>query len=137
MLLGHPGFYSVVAEVNGEVAGSNVLDERSTIPGVGPVTVDPAVQNRGVGRVLMQDVTRRGADRGAPGIRLLQAAYHSRSLSLYAKHDLQVRDLLARMQGTHRRARSPGYRVRRANTADVEVCTLTFARFSAPSRSAD
>jgi GNAT superfamily N-acetyltransferase len=100
MLLGHPGFYSVVAEVNGEVAGSNVLDERSTIPGVGPVTVDPAVQNRGVGRVLRQDVTRRAADRGAPGIRLLQAAYHSRSLSLYAKHGFQVRDLLARMQGT-------------------------------------
>jgi GNAT superfamily N-acetyltransferase len=107
MLLGHPGFYSVVAEVNGEVVGSNFLDERSTIPGIGPVTVDPAVQNRGVGRVLMQDVTRRAADRGAPGIRLLQAAYHSRSLSLYAKLGFQVRDLLACMQGTRRRARSP------------------------------
>jgi hypothetical protein len=34
MLLGHPGFYSVVAEVNGGVVGSNFLDERSTVVGV-------------------------------------------------------------------------------------------------------
>src|SRR5690349_19239331 len=68
MLLGHPGFYSVVAEVNGNVVGSNFLDERSTIVGVGPVTVDPAVQNHGIGRVLMHDVMRRAADRGTPGI---------------------------------------------------------------------
>jgi GNAT superfamily N-acetyltransferase len=128
MLLGHPGFYSVVAEVNGEVVGSNFLDERSTIPGVGPVTVDPAVQNHGVGRVLMQDVMRRAADRGAPGIRLLQAAYHNRSLSLYVKLGFQVRDLLACMQGTPPKGEISGYRVRRATTADVEACTAVCRR---------
>jgi predicted N-acetyltransferase YhbS len=83
MLLGHPGLYSVIAEVNGKVVGSNFLDERSTISGVGPVTVDPAAQNNGVGRILMQDVIQRAAERAAPGIRLLQDAYHGRSLSLY------------------------------------------------------
>lgn len=41
MLLAHPGFYAVVAEVDGRVVGSNFLDERSTIACVGPVTVDP------------------------------------------------------------------------------------------------
>ena len=128
MLLGHPGFYSVVAEVNGEVVGSNFVDERSTVPGVGLVTVDPAVQNHGVGRVLMQDVIRRAADRGAPGIRLLQAAYHSRSLSLYAKLGFQVRDLLACMQGTPPKGEISGYRVRRATTADVEACTAVCQR---------
>lgn len=122
MLLGHPGFYSVVAEVNGKVVGSNFLDERSTIPGVGPITVDPAVQNGGVGRALMRDVMQRATDRGAPGIRLLQAAYHGRSLSLYAKLGFQVRDLLACMQGTPPTGEIPGYRVRRATTADVEEC---------------
>jgi len=128
MLLGHPGFYSVVAEVNGEVVGSTFVDERSTIPGVGLVTVDPAVQNHGVGRVLMQDVIRRAADRGAPGIRLLQAAYHSRSLSLYAKLGFQVRALLACMQGTPPKGEISGYRVRRATTADVEACTAVCQR---------
>jgi len=30
-LLSHPGFYSVVAEADGRIVASNVLDERSTI----------------------------------------------------------------------------------------------------------
>jgi GNAT superfamily N-acetyltransferase len=128
MLLGHPGFYSVVAEVNGKVVGSNFLDERSTIPGVGPVTVDPAVQNKGVGRILMQDVIQCASDRSAPGIRLLQAAYHGRSLSLYAKLGFQVRDLLACMQGTPPKGEIPGYRVRSTTTADVEACSAVCRR---------
>jgi predicted N-acetyltransferase YhbS len=52
-LLAHPRFYSVVAELDGRVVGSNLLDERSTIAGLGPITVDPGVQNAGVGRRLM------------------------------------------------------------------------------------
>src|SRR5215212_10861838 len=55
-LLGHPGFYSVVAERDGRIIGSNFLDERSAIAGVGPITVDPQAQDRGVGRRLMQNV---------------------------------------------------------------------------------
>ena len=41
MLFSHPGFYCVVAESEGRIVGSNCLDERSAIPGVGPVTVAP------------------------------------------------------------------------------------------------
>jgi GNAT superfamily N-acetyltransferase len=123
MLLGHPGFYSVVAEEGGRAVGSNFLDERSTISGVGPITVDPAVQNHGIGRALMQDVMQRGKDRGAIGIRLLQAAYHNRSLSLYAKLGFQVRDLLACMQGSPPKGEISGYQVRPATTADMQGCT--------------
>jgi len=36
-LLSHPGFYSVVAEFDGRIVGSNFLDERSAIAGLGPV----------------------------------------------------------------------------------------------------
>lgn len=122
MLLGHPGYYSVVAEANGQVVGSNFLDERSLITGVGPITVDPAVQDSRVGRALMQDVMRRATERAAPGIRLVQSAYHNRSLSLYAKLGFQVRDLLACMQGTPPQGEIPGYRTRRATPADVEAC---------------
>jgi len=99
-MLAHPQIYAVVAELDGQVVGSNFLDERSAIAGVGPVSVDPAAQNRGVGRALMLDVLRRAADRQASGVRLLQAAYHSRSLSLYATLGFTVRDVLACMQGT-------------------------------------
>ena len=122
MLLGHPGFYSVVAEAKGQVVGSNFLDERSLITGVGPITVDPVIQDGGVGRALMQDVMRRATERTAPGIRLVQSAYHNRSLSLYAKLGFQVRDQLACMQSTPPQGGIPGYRTRPATPADVEAC---------------
>src|SRR5579864_678162 len=53
-LFSHPGFYCVAAESDGRVVGSNCLDERSAIAGLGPITVDPNTQNRGVGRKLME-----------------------------------------------------------------------------------
>src|SRR5579872_3406833 len=81
MMFSHPGFYCVLAESGGRIAGSNCLDERSAIAGVGPITVDPHLQNRGVGRALMQAVIERASQRGAAGVRLVQAAFHNRSLS--------------------------------------------------------
>src|SRR3954451_11470208 len=50
MLLSHPGFYAVVAETDGKIVGSNFLDERGPISGVGPITVDPTIQNKAIGR---------------------------------------------------------------------------------------
>jgi GNAT superfamily N-acetyltransferase len=122
MLLGHSGFYSVVAEEDGRVVGSNFLDERSMICGVGPITVDPAVQNHGIGQALMRDVLRRATDRGFVGIRLLQATYHRRSLSLYAKLGFRVRDLLACMQGNPPAGDMPGHSVRRGTLDDLQAC---------------
>lgn len=121
-MLSNPGFYSVVAEANGQIVGSNFLDERSSIVAVGPITVDPAVQDGGVGRALMQDVIRRATVRDAPGIRLTQSAYHNRSLSLYAKLGFQVRDVLACMQGTPPEGEVSGHQTRRARAADIEAC---------------
>src|SRR5713226_9053497 len=52
-MFSHPGFFCVVAELDGKIVGSNCLDERSIIAGVGPITIDPAAQNRSAGRQLM------------------------------------------------------------------------------------
>ena len=71
MLLQHPGFYAVVALGDGEIVGSNFMDERSEIVGIGPISVDPATQKRGVGRVLMEHVLDRAAERRVPGVRLV------------------------------------------------------------------
>jgi predicted N-acetyltransferase YhbS len=76
--LSHPGFYTVVAEAEGRIMGSNVLDERSTIAGLGPITVEPSGQNGGIGRRLMEALLERAAQRRFPGVRLVQAAYHHR-----------------------------------------------------------
>ena len=137
MLLGHPGFYSVVAESNGRIVGSNFLDERAPISGVGPITVDPAVQDSGVGRLLMQDVMRRATQRSAPGIRLVQSAYHNRSLSLYAKLGFQVREQLACMQGAVPQGDIPGYRTRRAMPPDAETCNALCRRIHGHDRAGE
>src|SRR3954463_8702741 len=81
MLFSAPGFYCVVAESEGRIVGSNCLDERSLISGVGPITVDPNAQDRGIGRALMRAVMDRAAENGAAGIRLVQTAFHNRSLA--------------------------------------------------------
>ncbi len=75
MMFSSDGFYCVVAEREGRIVGSNCVDERSIIAGLGPITVDPSVQNSGAGRKLMQAVMDRAHSRNAAGVRLVQAAF--------------------------------------------------------------
>jgi predicted N-acetyltransferase YhbS len=117
-----PRFYCVVAEEGGRLVGSNCMDERSTIAGIGPITVDPAAQNSGVGRALMDAVLDRAQERGFAGVRLVQAAFHNRSLSLYTKLGFDPREPLACMQGTPPGTKFDGCRIRAAQQADLEAC---------------
>jgi predicted N-acetyltransferase YhbS len=128
MLIAHPGFYGVVAERDGRIVGSNFLDERSLIPGIGPITVDPAAQDHAVGRALMGDVLARVAARGAPGVRLVQSAYHNRSLSLYTKLGFDAREPLSTMQGRPLGLTVADYAVRAATEADIEACNAVCTR---------
>jgi predicted N-acetyltransferase YhbS len=122
MLLGHPGFYSVVAERGGQIVGSNFLDERSSIGGVGPITVDPSGQNRGVGGALMRNVLDRAARQKVAGVRLLQAGYHNRSLCLYTKLGFVTREPISVLQGKPPGRSFEGYKVRPATAADMAAC---------------
>jgi GNAT superfamily N-acetyltransferase len=122
MLIGNPGFYVVVAEQDGRILGSNFLDERSPIGGIGPITVDPSAQNAGVGRRLMEAVLKHAAARKLAGIRLVQDSFHNRSLCLYTKLGFVTREPLSVLQGAPLDVRPPGYVVRIATTADAGVC---------------
>jgi hypothetical protein len=104
------------------IVGSNFLDERSIIAGVGPITVSPVAQNAGVGRMLMQAVLERAEERGMAGVRLLQAAYHGRSLSLYASLGFEAREPIACMQGPAIGVTIPGHNVRPATFDDLTAC---------------
>jgi predicted N-acetyltransferase YhbS len=121
-----PHFYCVVAEVDGRVLGSNCLDERSVIRGIGPITIDPTAQNHGAGRQLMRDVLDRA--RSAPGVRLVQAAFHNRSFSLYASLGFDVREPLCCMQGRTTERAIPGCQVRAAQSSDEAACNALSLR---------
>lgn len=123
-----PDFYCVVAEIDGRVVGSNCLDERSVIAGVGPITVELSDQSAGVGRALMRAVMDRAAERGALGMRLVQAAFHNRSLSLYAGLGFDVREPLTCFQGRTRERAIAGYTVRAATPADFDACNALSRR---------
>jgi len=121
-LFKHPGFYCVVAEAKGKLIGSNCLDERTPIAGVGPITVDPETQNKSVGRSLMQAVLKRAEEKKFPGVRLLQAAFHNRSLSLYTKLGFDAREPISAMQGPPISRQMEGYRVRGVKMNDLDAC---------------
>ena len=127
-LIAHPKVYGVVAERGGKVVASNFVDERSSIAGVGPITVDPAIQNRGIGRRLMEHVLERAATRGFAGVRLVQAGFHMRSLSLYTRLGFQVREPLVCMQGPPLGLQPPGRTVRPAREVDLPGCNLICQR---------
>lgn len=114
--------FSVVAEVDGRIVGSNFLWENADIAGVGPITVHPAVQNGAVGRRLMEYVMERGQDARFSGIRLVQAAYHNRSLALYTKLGFSAREPLSTMQGPALGIGIPGHAVRPAFPRDLMAC---------------
>jgi predicted N-acetyltransferase YhbS len=121
--LSNPGFYSVVAENNGKIVGSNFLDERSNmVAGVGPITVDPNFQNKGGGRQLMKNVMERAVNKNFPAIRLLQTSYHNRSLSLYTSLGFEIRESISNMQGKLIQKVIPGRSVRMANESDSKSC---------------
>ena len=120
-MFSHAGHYCVVAESDGRPVGSNCMDERSVVGGIGPITVDPHAQNQGAGRLLMQAVIDRAAQRRLAGARLLQAAFHNRSLSLYAKLGFVAREPISVMRGAPIARPLDGFRVRAAQANDLET----------------
>ena len=108
-----------VAEENGKFVGSNFLWRQNRVAGVGPITVDPNVQSKGVGRELMKAVIECGKD--ADGIRLVQDAFNTASMSLYASLGFDVVEPLVIMQGNLTNA-SSSVEVRPLEEKDFDAC---------------
>ncbi len=96
-LFASPQAFGVVAESEGQIAGSNYLWEYDAIRAVGPITIDPSFQAKGTGRKLMEAVIARG--RGSVGIRLVQDSFNLASLSLYASLGFDVKEPLVLIEG--------------------------------------
>jgi predicted N-acetyltransferase YhbS len=120
MSISNPSIWGVVAEIDGRIVGSNFLDERDPIRGVGPITVDPERQAAGVGRKLMEAVMERGE--GAAGVRLLQDAFNMSSLALYASLGFELKEPVAVISGNPRSGPAQGVEVRPLEEGDLDEC---------------
>jgi hypothetical protein len=76
----------------------------------------------------MQAVMDRADRTGAAVMRLVQAAFHNRSLSLYASLGFDIREPLSCMQGRTRERSIPGCAVRSAQPADEAACNDLYRR---------
>jgi ribosomal protein S18 acetylase RimI-like enzyme len=128
LMLSRSDVHGILAEVDGRIVGSVFLWEDESVAAVGPITVDPAAQNNRVGRKLMEAVLERAQDRKIPSVRLVQAAYHARSLSLYTKLGFTVREPLAVMQGPPLNLSVEGHTVFSATTADLQAANAVCQR---------
>lgn len=126
-LTADPTVFGVVAETQGRIVGSNFLSEGDVVRGVGPITVAPEAQRRGIGRNLMQAVIARG--RSAAGIRLLQDGFNMASLALYTSLGFEVREPMAVMSGRPA-SRKPSleFTVRPMTDKDAAACNALYHR---------
>ncbi|MGQ0525937.1 MAG: GNAT family N-acetyltransferase [Betaproteobacteria bacterium] len=136
-MISRPDVHGVVAEADGRVVGSNFLWKDHPVAGVGPITVDPAVQNGHIGRTLMESVLDHAFREAIPSVRLVQAAYHNRSLSLYARLGFVAREPLSVMQGPALQVRVDGRAVRSATAADRDAANALCRAIHGHARAAE
>jgi len=118
--IAHPSIWGVVAESDGEIVGSNFVDERGPIRGLGPISVHLKAQGLGVGRRLMEAALERSEE--TRGIRLFQDSFNVASLSLYASLGFEVKEPAAVISGTPRSSPAAGVEVRPLEEEDLQAC---------------
>lgn len=91
------GFIATDAKT-GEILGSNFLGFSDAVAGVGPITIAPAAQSRGVGKALMVAVMDEAKRRGIAQVRLMQEAINTTSISLYTKLGFDWRECASMMR---------------------------------------
>jgi GNAT superfamily N-acetyltransferase len=136
-MIADEGVAGLVADRDRKLVGTAFIDERGPIAGIGPVTVDPAAQDAGIGRTLMEAALVREHARRPAGVRLVQTAYHYRSFALYAKLGFVVREPLSVLQGDPPSLSLPGRGVRPAVEDDLRECDELCQRVHGQDRSGE
>jgi len=123
-MLNAPAFDAFVAEEEGRILGSIFVSRRSRVGGISVLTIDPKVQNRGVGRHLLLHGMEFLVEQGHTRQQIIQVSYHNRSLCLYAKSGFIASELLSNMTGKPIKANIPSHTVRRASDGDAHACNV-------------
>lgn len=126
-----------VAVEGGRVVGSGFLHLRGDTAGIGPITVDPSWQAKGVGREIMMTVIRAG--RYCPSLRLVQDAFNMASFSLYSKLGFAACGTVMSMAGQEFRlpGRTRGITVREMTAEDGARVSTLDAKLTGISRPQD
>lgn len=125
MMLSRPDVagFTAIDGGSGRILGSNFLLFPDAVAGIGPITVDPTVQARGVGRELMLAVMNEAKQRKIAQVRLLQECINTTSLSLYTKLGFDWRDSCALMDpaSATRAGHSFSGKIREMTEADLDA----------------
>lgn len=132
MLVQRPDFYGAVAIEGTKVVGSNFTMISDPVSGLGPITVDPGYQGRGVGGKLMRHVIERSLKNHGPMIRLVQESFNMPSLSLYTSLGFTVVEPLVLMEV--KPAEHADTTVRPLAVGDVPACDALCQRVLKVSR---
>lgn len=136
-VINRPDYAGMAAIDNDRLIGSNFLLHADEVCGVGPITVDPTIQSRGIGRSLMQWAIdearrRRGTD---VQVRLFQEAINTTSLSLYTSLGFRWQESAALMHP--RPAASDNPAARPATTDDLPAIAALSEQHHGISRAND
>ena len=126
LFIGLASIHSIVAEDEGRLLGAVFLDQGDPIKSIGLIAVDPASQRRGVGRQLMQAALDHAGD--ARGVRLIQAAFNTHAMGLYASLGFEVKEPIVSMIGQPRSLPPAGVTTRPITSTDLESCAALCRR---------
>jgi GNAT superfamily N-acetyltransferase len=123
---GFEGFVAVNSD--GEIVGSNLVELRDEIAGIGPISVATGGQNAGAGRLLMQACMQAAAKRGMRTVRLHQIGSNAKSFSLYL--DLGFTPLLTcgQYEGCCTAKAPAGFTCEPLSAGVVEACSALHRR---------
>src|SRR5919106_5525760 len=127
--------HGIVAVDDGRLAGVVFLDEGDPIKSIALIAVDPASQRRAAGRRLMEAALARAG--AARGVRLVQEAFNTHAMGLYAALGFEVKEPLAVMTGRPRSPVPAGVTSTALTLDDVERCAGLCERVHGVDRTAD
>lgn len=127
--------HGIVAVDERQLGGVVFLDRGDPIKSIGLIAVDPAWQRRGVGRRLMEAALAHAGD--ARGVRLVQEAFNTHAMGLYASLGFEVKEPLAVMTGTPRSPAPAGARSRVITAGDLDACARLCERVHGVARTVD
>jgi predicted N-acetyltransferase YhbS len=119
-MLDHPEMYGLVAEAEGQMAGTVFLDERAVVRGIGWLAVEPSFQGRHIGRLMLNEVIERSLT--SPGMRTVVGAESSNAIGLLTSLRFEVKEPVALIRGRLKDAPPAAVRVRAMTNEDIEPC---------------